>query len=166
MREIAKKLKISNNAVYYSLHRTEQTVSNQNRKMSGRPRCTTVQEDKYIRVSNLRNRCLTRTQLAASLNSTHKTHFMGMLQEHSCVQFSFFIIIQSIRKVFRLLPFIHILLRYSLILKWIKLNVFLINLQQLGDLVRIERPAENDLQRKMGEMLCYLIQVYQSQRQQ
>ena len=31
MREIAKKLKISYNAVYYYLHRTEQTGSNQNR---------------------------------------------------------------------------------------------------------------------------------------
>ena len=30
MQEIAKKLKISYNAVYYSLHRTAQTVSNQN----------------------------------------------------------------------------------------------------------------------------------------
>jgi transposase len=36
MREIAKKLKISYNAVYYFLHRTEQTGSNQNRKRSGR----------------------------------------------------------------------------------------------------------------------------------
>ena len=32
MREIAKKLKISYNAVSYSLHRTAQTGSNQNRK--------------------------------------------------------------------------------------------------------------------------------------
>ena len=73
MREIAKKLKISYNAVYYSLHRTAQTGSNENRKRSGRPRCTTEQEDKYIRVSSLRNRCLTSPQLAASLNSTRKT---------------------------------------------------------------------------------------------
>ena len=48
IREIAKKLKISYNAVYYSLHRTAQTGSNQNRKRSGRPRCTNEQEDKYI----------------------------------------------------------------------------------------------------------------------
>ena len=66
MREIAKKLKISYNAVYYSLHRTAQTVSNQNRK-SGRPRCTTEQVDKYIRVSSLRNKCLTSPQLADSI---------------------------------------------------------------------------------------------------
>ena len=45
----------------------------QDRKWSGRPRCTTEQEDTYIGVSSLRNRCLTSTQLAASLNSTRKT---------------------------------------------------------------------------------------------
>ena len=49
MREIAKKLKISYNAVYFSLHRTVRTGSKQNRK-SGRPQCTTEQEDKYISV--------------------------------------------------------------------------------------------------------------------
>ena len=73
MQEIAKKLKISYNAVYYFLHRTAQIGSSQNRKGSGRPRCTTEQEDKHIRVSSLRNRCLTSPQLAASLNSTPKT---------------------------------------------------------------------------------------------
>jgi transposase len=73
MREIAKKLKILYHAVYYSLHRRAQTVTNQNRKRSGSPRCTTEQEDKYIRVFSLRNRCLTSPQLAASLNITRKT---------------------------------------------------------------------------------------------
>jgi transposase len=73
MREIAKKLKLLCNAAYYSLHRKVQTGSNQYRKRSGRPRCTTKQEDKYIRVFSLRNRRLTSPQLAASLNSTHKT---------------------------------------------------------------------------------------------
>ena len=68
IRETAKKLKISYNAVYYSLHRTTQTGVG-----SGRPRCTTEQEDKYIRVSSCRNRHLTSPQLAASLNSTRKT---------------------------------------------------------------------------------------------
>ena len=69
---IGKKLKILYNAVYYSLHRTAQTGPNQNRKRSGRTRCTTEQKDKYIKVSSLRNRCLTSLQLAASLNSTRK----------------------------------------------------------------------------------------------
>ena len=73
MREIAKKLKISYNGVCYSLQITAQMGSNQNRKRSGRPRCTTKQEDNYIRVFSLRNRRLTGPQLAASLNDTHKT---------------------------------------------------------------------------------------------
>ena len=37
-----------------------------------RPRCTTKQEDKYIRVSSLRNRRLTGPELVASLNGTRK----------------------------------------------------------------------------------------------
>ena len=45
MQQIAKKLKISYNPVYYSLHRTAQAGSNQNRKRSGRPRCTSEQEE-------------------------------------------------------------------------------------------------------------------------
>ena len=74
MQAIAKKLKISYNVAYYSsFHRTVQTVFNRNRKRSGRPLCTTEQENKYIRVSSLRNRCLTSSQMAASLNSTRKT---------------------------------------------------------------------------------------------
>ena len=52
---------------------TAQTGPNQNRKRSGRSRCRTEQEDKYITLSSLRNRCLTNPQLAASLNSTCKT---------------------------------------------------------------------------------------------
>ena len=72
MWEIAKKLKILYSAVYCSLHRKAQTGSNQNRKRRGRPRCTTEQEDKYIRESSLRNRRLTSPQLAISLNSTCK----------------------------------------------------------------------------------------------
>ncbi|XP_055781412.1 aldehyde dehydrogenase, mitochondrial-like isoform X2 [Salvelinus fontinalis] len=66
MLEIAKKFKISYYAVYYSLHRTAQTGSNQNRKRSGRPRCRTEQEDKYIRVSSLRNRSLRSPQASWS----------------------------------------------------------------------------------------------------
>ena len=49
--------------------------SNQNRKKSGRPRCTTNQDDKYIRVSSLRNICLTGPQLAASVR-------IGEIQSH------------------------------------------------------------------------------------
>ncbi|KAL7890949.1 hypothetical protein AOLI_G00004250 [Acnodon oligacanthus] len=69
MRDITKKLKLSYHAVNYSLRRVRQTGSNKDRKRSGRPRCTTVQEDKYLRVCSLRERCLTGCQLTASNTS-------------------------------------------------------------------------------------------------
>ena len=50
---------------YYSLHRTAQTGANKTRTRSGRPQWPTEQEDKYIRVSRLRNRHLTSSQLEA-----------------------------------------------------------------------------------------------------
>ena len=62
MQEIAKKLKISYNRMYYSLQRTAQMGSNQNRK-SGRSLYTIKQEDKYIRVSIFRNRQVLNWQL-------------------------------------------------------------------------------------------------------
>ena len=46
MREIPKTLKSSYNAMHNTPPRTLQTGSNQNRKSSGRPRCTTEQVDK------------------------------------------------------------------------------------------------------------------------
>ena len=73
LRNIAKKLKISYKGVHYCLARREQTGSNQDRKRTGRPKCTTAQEDKYIRVSSLRNIYLTGPQLTAQLNNTCHT---------------------------------------------------------------------------------------------
>jgi hypothetical protein len=73
MRDIAKKLNISYNTVNYSIYRAAQTGSNQNRKRGKRPRCTTEQEDRYLKESSLRNRRLTSPQLAASLNCIRKT---------------------------------------------------------------------------------------------
>jgi hypothetical protein len=71
--KVLPRLKILYNAVYYSLYRTAQTGSNQNRTKSGRPWCTTEKKDKYLMVSSLRNRRITSPQLAASLNSACKT---------------------------------------------------------------------------------------------
>ena len=71
MREIAKKLKISYNAVCYSLHRTAQTGTNQNERGVGGPGAQLSKRTCTL-VSSLRNRHLT-SQLAASLNSTRKT---------------------------------------------------------------------------------------------
>nr|XP_054769591.1 uncharacterized protein LOC129277439 [Lytechinus pictus] len=73
MREIAGKLKISIHADHYSLKRKEaSTGSNGDRRRSGRPKTTSPAEDKYIRVSSLRNRCLTCPQITADLNNTRE----------------------------------------------------------------------------------------------
>nr|XP_054760372.1 uncharacterized protein LOC129266540 [Lytechinus pictus] len=72
MQEIARKLKISIHAVHYSLKRKEATGSNGDRRRSGRPKTTSPAEDKYIRVSSLRNRCLTCPQITADLNNTRE----------------------------------------------------------------------------------------------
>lgn len=71
LRDIAKKLKISLKGVRYSLERQAATGSNQDRSRSGRPKCTSAKEDKYLRVSS-KNRCLTAPELAASLNETRE----------------------------------------------------------------------------------------------
>lgn len=71
LRDIAKKLKISLKGVRYSLERQAATGSNQDRSRSGRPKCTSAKEDKYLRVSS-RNRRLTAPELAASLNQTRE----------------------------------------------------------------------------------------------
>lgn len=57
-----KKVKLPYNGLYCALHRTAQLGSNQS--------CTTEQEDKYIRVSSQRNKCLAGCHLAAVLNKT------------------------------------------------------------------------------------------------
>lgn len=66
MQEIVRKLKISSHAVNYCLQKAAQTVSNKVRKRSGRPRWTTAQKDKCLRVWSSRQRRLTGPQLAAS----------------------------------------------------------------------------------------------------
>lgn len=43
------------NRVDYPIQRTAVTGSNQNKKRKSGPHCTTVLEDKYIRISSLRN---------------------------------------------------------------------------------------------------------------
>ena len=72
MREIARKLKDLINGVNYSLKITAQSGSDYNGKSNGRTKCTTEQEDKYIRGSSLRNRRLSGPRWAASLGGSRK----------------------------------------------------------------------------------------------
>lgn len=56
----------------YSMQVFAKKISNQDRKRSGRPQYTTVQEDKRIRVPSLKKRYLTDPQLATVLKSSPK----------------------------------------------------------------------------------------------
>lgn len=67
--QIAKKLKISLGGVQKTLTRHKETGSNASRPRSGRPKATSPSEDKHLRVSSLRDRCLTVPQLTEQLNS-------------------------------------------------------------------------------------------------
>ena len=60
MQGIGNKRMRSYKRVHHILHRTVHaaSASNHDTKTSGRPRCTTLQVDKNIRISSLRNRCL------------------------------------------------------------------------------------------------------------
>ena len=73
LEDTAKKLGLSLKGVHYTLTRHGDTGSIKDKHRSGRPKCTTAQEDKYIRVSSLMNRRLTAPEIAASLNSTRQT---------------------------------------------------------------------------------------------
>lgn len=68
-REIAKKVKVSVSTVFFTIKRHSETGGNSDRKRSGRPKATTKSEDKFLRVTSLRDRRLTGQQLQAQLNS-------------------------------------------------------------------------------------------------
>lgn len=72
LKEIAKRLKVSIGGVQRALSRHAQTGSNATLPRSGRRKATSHAEDKYVRVSSLRNRRLTVPQLTAQLNSTRQ----------------------------------------------------------------------------------------------
>jgi transposase len=69
-REIARKLRISVNAVNTTLQRYAETGSIEDRKRTGRPCETSKSEEKHLRLSSLRNRRLTVPQLTSKLNET------------------------------------------------------------------------------------------------
>ena len=64
MRNILKTLEVSSSAVAKTIKRYDETGSHEDRHMKGRPRVTSAAEDKFIRVTKLRNRQLTAPQIA------------------------------------------------------------------------------------------------------
>ena len=68
IREIAKKVKIPQSTVGYTLKRFDQTGGNSSRKRRGRPKVTTRAEDKYIVLVSKRDRFKTAPQIQAEVN--------------------------------------------------------------------------------------------------
>lgn len=71
-REIAKRLKIPRTSVTSILRRYREVGTNETKKRSGRPRCTSTSEDKHIIVMSKRNRRLPATAIKEDLNKTRK----------------------------------------------------------------------------------------------
>ena len=73
IREIAKKTGISKSSVGYTLKKFKSTGSYSSQKRSGRPRKTTVGEDRFLQTLSKRNRRKTGPELAAEINRSRDT---------------------------------------------------------------------------------------------
>ena len=62
-RDMAKKFHLQVSTVAFTVKRIEETVSIQERKRSGRPKATSVAQEKYFRVTSLHNRRLSVPQI-------------------------------------------------------------------------------------------------------
>lgn len=67
-REIAKKVTVSYTAVRSAIVRYNETGKNNDRARKGRPKATSKSQDKFIRVTSLRNRRLTANEIAAQVS--------------------------------------------------------------------------------------------------
>ncbi|KAL7874590.1 hypothetical protein SRHO_G00055600 [Serrasalmus rhombeus] len=73
VRKIGKTLKVSPSAVAKTIKRYKETGSHEDRPRKGRPRVTSAAEDKFIRVTSLRNRRLTAGQIRDQVNATQNS---------------------------------------------------------------------------------------------
>ncbi|KAI5086166.1 hypothetical protein C0J45_24088, partial [Silurus meridionalis] len=73
VRKIGKTLKVSPSAVTKTIKRYKETGSHADRPRKGRPRVTSAAEDKFIRVTSLRNRRLTAAQIRDQVNGTQSS---------------------------------------------------------------------------------------------
>ena len=71
-REVAAKIGVSKGAVQRTLERFRKTGSYASRPKSGRPRCTTKQEDQFIKLTSLRNRKATAGDIQLTINNTRE----------------------------------------------------------------------------------------------
>ena len=71
VRKIAKTLNVSPSGVAKTIKRYKETGTHEDRPRKGRPRVTSASEDKFIRVTSLRNRKLTAAQIRDQMNALH-----------------------------------------------------------------------------------------------
>ena len=74
VRQIAGKLNISRNGVHNIIKRFDTEGRIVNKAGRGRKRCTSQQQDNYLRVSSLRERRLTSSDLTRQLNAAHRSN--------------------------------------------------------------------------------------------
>ena len=70
MTRVARQIGVSTSVIHRLHSRFAQTNSAADRSRSGRPRCTTPAEDRYLRTSALRTRSISGVQLQARLLNT------------------------------------------------------------------------------------------------
>ena len=73
VRKIGKTLKVSPSAVTKTIKRYKETGSHADRPRKGRPRVASAAEEKFIRVTSLRNRRLTAAQIREQVNATQSS---------------------------------------------------------------------------------------------
>uniref|UniRef100_A0A087X5Y2 Transposase Tc1-like domain-containing protein n=1 Tax=Poecilia formosa TaxID=48698 RepID=A0A087X5Y2_POEFO len=73
VQKIGKTLKVSPSAVAKTIKRYKETGSHEDRPRKGRPGVTSAAEDKFIRVTSLRNRRLTAAQIRDQVNATQSS---------------------------------------------------------------------------------------------
>ena len=73
VRKIAKTLNVSPSAVAKTIKRYNKTGSHEDCPRKRRPRVTSAAEDKFIRVTSLRNRKLTAAQIRDQMNATQSS---------------------------------------------------------------------------------------------
>ena len=73
IRKMSRPLKVSSSAVAKNIKRYDETGSHEDSHRKGRSSVTSATEDKFIRVTSLRNRHLTAPQTAAKINSSQSS---------------------------------------------------------------------------------------------
>jgi len=71
VRKISRTLNVSPSAVAKNIKRYDETGSHEDRPRKGRPRATSVAEDKFIKITSLRNCRFTAPQITAHLIWKH-----------------------------------------------------------------------------------------------